>query len=98
MRAQISFGLVMEDNMELVEGTYRLPERDWQVFIFGPDSRVSQPVVTTDGHWESGVTDIHVKWPRVAPLNKAVVLRLLSEQLGVTEWEEVRGPDSMMLR
>ena len=98
MRAQISFDLVMEDNMSFVEGTYRLPERDWQVFIFGPDSRVTQPVVRTDGHWESGVTGVHVKWPRGAPLNKDVVLRLLSEQLHVTQWEEVRGPDSMQLR
>jgi hypothetical protein len=98
MRAQISFDLVMEDNMSFVEGTYRLPERDWQVFIFGPDDRVTHPVVRTDGHWESGVTGVHVSWPPGAPLNKGVVLRLLSEQLGVTEWDEVRGPDSMMLR
>lgn len=98
MRAQISFDLIMEDNMSFVEGTYRLPERDWQVLIFGRDSRVSQPVVRTDGRWESGVTGIHVKWPPAAPLNKGVVLRLLSEQLGVTEWEEVHGPDSMQLR
>jgi hypothetical protein len=98
MRAQISFDLVMEDNMSFVEGTYRLPERDWQVFIFGPDNRVTHPVVRTDGRWESGVTGVPVKWPSGAPLNKAVVLRLLSEQLGVAEWDEVRGPDSMMLR
>jgi hypothetical protein len=98
MRAQISFDLVMEDSMSFVEGTYRLPEREWQVFIFGPDDRVTQPVARTDEDWESGVTGVYVKWPRGAPLNKDIVLRLLSEQLGVTEWEEVRGPDSMMLR
>jgi hypothetical protein len=98
MRAQISFDLVMEDNMDFVEGTYRLPERDWQVFIFGPDTEVTHPVVRTDGHWESGVTGVHVMWPWGAALNKGIALRLLSEQLGVTDWEEVRDPDSMQLR
>lgn len=98
MRAQISFDLVMEDHMSFVEGTYRLSERGWQVFIFGPDSRVTKPVVRTEGHWESGVTGVHVAWPPTAQLNKDVVLRLLFEYLGVTEWEEVRGPDSIQLR
>ena len=98
MRAQISFDLLMEDTMSFVEGTFRLPGRDWQVFIFGPDGGVTHPVVRTDGHWESGMTGVHVKWPRSVLLNKDAVLRLLSEQLGVTEWEEVRGPDSLMLR
>ena len=98
MRAQISFDLVMEDNMSFVEGTYRLSGGEWQAFIFGADASVTHPVVRTDGHRESGVTGVHVKWPRRARLNKDVVLRLLAEQLSVTEWEEVRGPDSMMLR
>src|SRR4051812_354398 len=48
MRAQISFDLIMEDNMEFVEGTYRLLERDWHVFIFGPDTEVTHPVVRTE--------------------------------------------------
>jgi hypothetical protein len=88
----------MEDNMSFVEGTYRLPGREWQVFIFGPDAAVAEPVLRMDGRWDSGVTGVHVKWPRGVRLNKDTVLRLLSEQLGVTQWEEVRGPDSMKLR
>ena len=47
MRAQISFDLVMEDSMSFVEGTYRLPGRDWQVFIFGRDPAVSSSVFVT---------------------------------------------------
>jgi hypothetical protein len=31
-------------------------------------------------------------------LNKAVVEATLGEALGVTEWVEIRGPDSMQLR
>lgn len=98
MRVEISFDLVMEEEMAFVEGTYRLPGEDWQVFIFGPDSRVREPVVRTGGRWASGVTGVFVAWPAGMTLNKAVVLRMLSEALGVAEWVEVSGPDSMELR
>jgi hypothetical protein len=98
MRAEISFDLMMTEAMEFVEGTYRLPGGDWQVFIFGPDSRVAEPVVTTGGRWKSGVTGVFVAWPEGMRLNKGVVLRMLSEALGVAEWVEVAGPDSMELR
>ena len=98
MRAEISFDLVMEEEMAFVEGTYRLSAGDWQVFIFGPDSRVSQPVVKTGGRWESGATGVFVAWPVGMTLNKGVVLRVLSEALSETEWVEVAGPDSMALR
>src|SRR5688500_18251622 len=98
MKAEISFDLVMSDNMPFVEGTYRLPGRDWEVVIFGPDDTVGEPVVITTGHWESGVTGTFVKWPPSRRLNKSVVLSVLSNTLGVTQWEEVQGPDSMQLR
>ena len=32
--AEICFDLVMEKEMSFVEGTYRLPGRGWEVFIF----------------------------------------------------------------
>jgi hypothetical protein len=99
MRAEISFDHDMSDDMEFVEGTYRLPGLDWQVFIFGPGFSVDTPVVNTKGRWESGITGTHVRWPDSGwTLNKDVVLRILSEHLGVTEWDEVRGPDSIKLR
>lgn len=84
--------------MDFVEGTYRHPRREWQVFIFTPDACATQPVARSEVKWKSGVTGIHVMWPSGIPLNKDAVLRLLSEQLGVDEWEEIRGPDSMQLR
>ena len=97
MRAEISFDLVMEDVMSFVEGTYRLPGGDWQVFIFGPDSSVSSPDAKM-GKWASGVTGVFVAWPESLTLDKAAVLNTLSKQLKVTEWAEIRGPDSMALR
>jgi hypothetical protein len=33
-----------------------------------------------------------------AKLNRGIVLATLSKTLSVTEWQEVRGPDSMQLR
>ncbi len=98
MHAQISYDLVMEDEMSFVEGTFRLSGREWQVFIFCRDSTGSPPAINADARWETGVTGVVVKWPRGRALNRAVVLRVLSEQLGIAEWEEVRGPNSMQLR
>ncbi|HET6252145.1 MAG TPA: hypothetical protein VFE47_30950 [Tepidisphaeraceae bacterium] len=87
----------MSDEMDFVEGTYRLAEREWQVFIFGPDPLVVEPTIVT-GKWPSGVSGVFVKWPPSKQLNKKAVLQVLSAQLAVSEWSEVRGPDSMHLR
>lgn len=97
MHAEISYDFVMSDTMEFVEGTYRLPDRDWQVFIFIPYASVAEPIIVS-GKWSSGVTGVFVKWPPARRLNKATVQAILSAQLAVTNWSEVRGPDSMQLR
>jgi hypothetical protein len=96
MPAEISWDLLMDDDMSFVEGTYRLPDREWQVVIISKRSVSSAEVVDTE--WESGVTGLHVKWPQERNLNKAAVIELLSAHLGVNAWSEVRGPDSMNLR
>ncbi len=96
MRAEISYDHVMDDDMSFVEGTYRLPGQEWQVVIFS-----RRPIAFPElrsGAWESGVTGVWVGFPKEWQLNKSVVERLLGEHLGVTEWVEVRGPDSMNRR
>jgi hypothetical protein len=98
MRAEISFDLVMEDDMDFVEGTYRLPGHDWQVLVFSRRPPVEKLEINTKGHWASGVTGVSVRFPKAQMLNKAAVMRVLSDVLGVTEWQEVHGPDSMQLR
>src|SRR5262249_35314102 len=55
VKAEISYDLVMEDEMSFVEGTYRLPGGEWQVFIFIP-WQGSNAVVWTRSEWDSGVT------------------------------------------
>jgi hypothetical protein len=98
MRAEISYDLVMDDDMPFVEGTYRLPGGDWQVFIvLASDRDVSSPQVVPR-RWESGVAGVCIRLPRGQRINAATVERVLSVTLGVSEWVRVRGPDSMQLR
>jgi len=98
MKAEIRFDLVMEEDMSFVEGCYRLESGAWHVFIFGRSRGTREIGVRKDVVWKSGVTGLNVIVSDEAKLNKSVVLRTLSEVLGVTEWLEVRGPDSMQLR
>jgi hypothetical protein len=88
---EISYDLVMKDEMSFVEGTYRVDGGDWQVVI-ASRSRVSGASVR-ESRWASGVAGVVIKLPRTERLNRDVVERLLSEFLGVTSWREVRGPD-----
>ena len=97
MWAEISYDLVMDDEMDFVEGTYRLLGGEWQVFIFTTLGEATAPN-WIPSRWESGVTGVFVRYPRAQRLNKATAEAVLSEALGVTEWVEVRGPDSMELR
>ena len=96
MNGEISFDLVMEEDMDWVEGTYRIEDRDWQVFIF-----LEKPVSKVEVReyvWRSGVTGVTVMCPEPANLNVEIVKRTLSEALGVDAWVEVRGPDSINIR
>jgi hypothetical protein len=98
MRAEISYDLVMDDDMEFVEGTYRLPGQDWQVVIVSAfDRDVPEPQVVPQ-RWKSGVSGVFIRLPRAERINAVTVERVLSEVLGVLEWVQVRGPDSMQLR
>jgi hypothetical protein len=97
MIAEISFDLIMEGNMDFAEGTYRLPGGNWQVFIFSRRS-IRQSEINASAKWASGVTGMSVQFPKSQKLDKAVVMEVLSDELGVTEWKEVHGPDSMQLR
>lgn len=95
--AEISFDLVMNDDMSFLEGTYRLPGGDWQVCIFSPDPGVQRPEPAST-RWPSGVTGVFVKWPSNYALNRRSALHVLTGFLNVTGWHEVKGPDSMRLR
>jgi hypothetical protein len=96
--AEISYDLVMGDDMPFVEGTYRLPGGPWQVVIVSAFQRdVPEPEVVPQT-WESGATGVLVRFPRRLPLNAEAVEQVLSGALGVWKWRRVRGPDSMQVR
>ena len=96
MTGEISFDLVMEENMSFVEGSFRLDRGAWQVFVFSRYQVARASVIVSK--WESGVSGVVVRFPQSEKLNKPVVEQVLSDWLGVNEWHEVRGPDSMELR
>jgi hypothetical protein len=99
MTAEVTFDLIMTEDMPFVEGCYRLPGGAWEVFMFTHLSNGPRGVgVWKDLIWASGVKGLNAVMPSDTKLNKATVFEVLSQALGVAEWSEVRGPDSIMLR
>jgi hypothetical protein len=96
VKAEISYDLVMEEDMDFVEGTFRLPGGEWQVVIVSKGSVPSPEVKPTT--WASGVSGVFVTFPDELNLDKSAVEDLLGRAFGVSQWDEVRGPDSMQLR
>jgi hypothetical protein len=97
VRGEISYDLVMTDDMSFVEGTFRLEGSEWQVFIFRRKASLEHPQVTIC-KWDSGVEGIVFRLPKSVHLNKQTVELMMSEALKVSEWHEIRGSDSMQLR
>jgi len=99
-RPEFSFDIIMNDDMQYVEGTYRLPGRFWEVLVIKKEDvpalqhRLNQPPV----EWSSGITGIVIDVPRAAKLNREYVRAALAITFGYTDWVEVSGPDSMVLR
>jgi hypothetical protein len=83
MKGEITFDLVMEDDMDFVEGCYRLGDGIWHVFVFRKSDGAEKPNVMKDLVWKSDVTGIHAIAPHEEKLNKSKVLQTLSETLDV---------------
>ena len=62
--AEISYDLVMEEDMAFVEGSYRLPGEDWQVVIVSRYDGAEPQVVPQK--WASGASGVVVWFPRSA--------------------------------
>jgi hypothetical protein len=97
IQGEISYDLVMDDDMPFVEGTYRLGSGEWKVFIFLM-TRTAGEMVWNHSTWDSGVGGIVFQVPSGMPLNMATVEALMSKALGCGSWRRVVGPDSMVLR
>jgi hypothetical protein len=98
MRGEVTFDLVMDDDMSFVEGCYRVNGNDWEVFIVTKSPDCVELNIKMGLVWDSGVKGINLIFPEATKLNKTVVLDALSKALDIAEWSEVQGPDSMNLR
>ena len=82
--------------MSFCEGCYRLPGEPWKVFTVTKYD-VPEPEMT-DSVWASGVEGPSIRFPAQRRLDRMTIEECLTERLGVLEWLEVRGPDSIVLR
>lgn len=96
MKGEISYDLIMENDMKFVEGTFRVGSGQWQVFIIS--KRPVDQVTIQSTKWSSGATGVHFEVPQEYCLNKQISKQLLTNWLGVEAWVEVGGPDSIQLR
>ena len=101
-RPEISFDLVLEDDNDFMEGSYRLPGEFWKVVIFRKDdvpelrsqpSRWRRPT-----KWEREITGVVIRFPRTARMGRDDLLRAMAQVFGRSDWVQVDGPDSMVLR
>ena len=88
----------MSEDMPFAEGCYRIDGGDWQVVTAiraGPD----RPAGVRNGvKWDSGVTGLNIVFPKDTRINRASLAAAMSEVLGIDDWREVSGPDSMTIR
>ena len=96
LNAEISFDLIMNDDMRFVEGTYRLAGEDcWRVFV-SLRRDIPEPYLLPVT-WNL-VSGLNIIVPNSTVLNAAFIQRIMGEYYNVDQWIVVRGPDSMALR
>lgn len=88
----------MSEDMPFAEGCYRLDGGDWQVVTATKARPDRLAGVRNDVTWSSGVTGMNIVFPERLKINRASLTQKMSEVLGVEEWREIVGPDSMALR
>lgn len=88
--------------MTFMEGSYRLSGEFWKVVIFMRDdiSEVQYKTKTWHGatKWEGEIDGLVIRFPRAARMGRAELIQAISQAVGYSEWVQVQGPDSMILR
>lgn len=88
----------MSEDMAFAEGCYRINGGNWQV-VTAVKAETSRSAGIRNGvRWDSGVTGMNIVLRDDTKINASVLLKIMSHELGVADWQEVRGPDSMVLR
>ena len=101
-RAEISFDIVLKEDHDWAEGTYRLPGEFWKIMIFKKDDVPSiqyEPSKWAQtSKWEPEFTGVVFWLPRADKVDRDYLLRAMSLAFGYSDWVEVSGPDSMIMR
>jgi hypothetical protein len=104
MIGEISFDIVLNKaDYNYIEGVYRVGRGgEWKIIYFTHIVKGSDwaepPRFFPDTVWPSGVHGVEGWFPREVALNKESVKEVLRNIVGVSEWIEVPGPDSLTLR
>jgi hypothetical protein len=99
---EISFDLVVDGENDFMEGCYRVPGEFWKAAIFRKEN-VSQIqweacVWHRPTEWEREMSGLVIRLPMMTRLGRDELLRAISAALGFSDWIEVSGPDSLILR
>ena len=98
MNAEITWDLVMSEDMPFAEGCYRTDGGEWQV-VTATKARPGCPAsIRENVSWASGATGLNIVFPPDDKINASSLKRIMSEVLAVEDLYEVVGPDSMTLR
>ncbi|MBL8814412.1 MAG: hypothetical protein JNL58_00165 [Planctomyces sp.] len=94
---EISFDTEVDaTDIPIAEGSFRLPERFWSVFVI-QQAEVSSTTVKR-GFARSGIEELLCLIPRDKPITRDLVMKVLGQAVGTDEWVEVAGPDSLVLK
>ena len=94
---EISFDTEMEaTDTPIAEGSFRLPQRFWSVFVI-QQAMVSSTTVKR-GFARSGIEELLCLIPSDKPITKDSVMKILGQAVGTEVWVEVAGPDSLVLK
>ncbi len=104
-RGEITFDIVVpEEGVIVVEGCYRIDGGNWHVYIFAKQGFSmsafgrSEPHIRRNAVFSSDITGVSGIVPDNWVLNKKTVMGMLAMALGVDEWTEVCGLDSLILK
>jgi hypothetical protein len=82
-----------------IEGCYRIDGGNWQVYYIAKEGWAKRaPHIRSYAVFSSGITGVNGVIPDNWILNKTTVMGMLAVALGVEEWTEVLGPDSLILK
>ena len=95
-RFEISFDTGLGEDETIVEGSYRVPGKLWQIFLFRKESVTE--LHHRFGEWPSGITGIEFDVPGEVVLDRDYMLRAFSTVFETEDWVEVRGPDSLLMK